>query len=88
MVMRECSAAYTMFVIAEVHAFADDHGRPARLMMNAELSAAGEWRDVETTRRETERCSVAQVLEARQGTEDQCQQRQPQHDGEGDGQGS
>jgi hypothetical protein len=33
-----------MFLVAEVHPFADGNGRTARLMMNAELSAAGEER--------------------------------------------
>ncbi|MDP2751068.1 MAG: Fic family protein [Rhodocyclaceae bacterium] len=34
-------AMMTMFVIAEVHPFLDGNGRTARLVMNAELSAAG-----------------------------------------------
>jgi len=33
-----------MFMVTEIHPFADGNGRTARLMMNAELSAAGEWR--------------------------------------------
>jgi fido (protein-threonine AMPylation protein) len=37
-------AAFIMFVIAEVHPFADGNGRTARLMMNAELVSAGESR--------------------------------------------
>jgi hypothetical protein len=37
-------AVFTMFLVAEVHPFADGNGRTARLMMNAELSLAGEWR--------------------------------------------
>lgn len=34
-------AIYAMFLIAEVHPFADGNGRVARVVMNAELSAAG-----------------------------------------------
>jgi hypothetical protein len=37
-------AVYMMFMIAEVHPFADGNGRVARIMMNAELVAAGEQR--------------------------------------------
>jgi Fic family protein len=37
-------AVYVMFLIAEVHPFADGNGRCARLMMNAELVAAGQAR--------------------------------------------
>jgi len=33
-----------MFLIAEVHPFMDGNGRIARIMMNAELSAANEFR--------------------------------------------
>jgi hypothetical protein len=95
-------AVFMMFLVAEVHPFADGNGRTSRLMMNAELSAAGEsriiiptvfrnnylaalnalshsatpeplirvldfawrwtaaidWQDVETTRRELEGCNA------------------------------
>lgn len=34
-------AVFMMFLIAEVHPFADGNGRTARLMMNSELTAAG-----------------------------------------------
>jgi Fic/DOC family len=34
-------AIYAMFLLAEVHPFVDGNGRVARLLMNAELSAAG-----------------------------------------------
>lgn len=37
-------AIFMMFLVAEVHPFTDGNGRTARLMMNAELSAAGEER--------------------------------------------
>ncbi|MGH8224523.1 MAG: Fic family protein [Gammaproteobacteria bacterium] len=37
-------AAFIMFLIAEVHPFTDGNGRLARVMMNAELSAAGKTR--------------------------------------------
>ena len=39
-------AAFMMFLITEVHPFADGNGRTARIMMNAELVAAGEERIV------------------------------------------
>lgn len=37
-------AVFMMFLVAEVHPFADGNGRCARLMMNAELVAAGQQR--------------------------------------------
>ncbi len=37
-------AAFAMFLIAEVHPFADGNGRVARAVANAELSAAGQQR--------------------------------------------
>lgn len=37
-------AVYMMFLISEVHPFADGNGRVARVMMNAELVAGGEER--------------------------------------------
>ncbi len=39
-------AAFMMFLITEIHPFADGNGRTARIMMNAELAAAGEERIV------------------------------------------
>ncbi len=39
-------AAYMMFLVSEVHPFADGNGRVARVMMNAELVAGGEERIV------------------------------------------
>ncbi len=43
-------AAFAMFLVAEVHPFADGNGRSARLLMNSELSAAGQQRIVVSTR--------------------------------------
>lgn len=37
-------AVYLMFLVAEVHPFTDGNGRIARIMMNAELAAAGDER--------------------------------------------
>jgi hypothetical protein len=37
-------AIFMMFLVSEVHPFADGNGRAARIMMNAELVAAGENR--------------------------------------------
>ncbi|HMJ01791.1 MAG TPA: Fic family protein [Conexibacter sp.] len=37
-------AAFAMFLVAEVHPFADGNGRVARALANAELSAAGQQR--------------------------------------------
>ncbi len=37
-------AAYMMFLVSEVHPFADGNGRIARVMMNAELIAGGQQR--------------------------------------------
>jgi Fic family protein len=37
-------AVFVMFLVAEVHPFLDGNGRTARIMMNAELAAAGEQR--------------------------------------------
>ena len=42
-------AIFMMFLIAEVHPFADGNGRAARVMMNAELVAAGECRIIVPT---------------------------------------
>jgi hypothetical protein len=39
-------AAFMMFLVSEVHPFVDGNGRVARVLMNAELSAAGEQRIV------------------------------------------
>ena len=42
-------AVFMMFLIAEVHPFADGNGRTARIMMNAELVAVGEERIIVPT---------------------------------------
>ena len=42
-------AVFMKFLVAEVHPFADGNGRTARIMMNAELVAAGEERIVVPT---------------------------------------
>jgi Fic/DOC family len=42
-------AVFMMFLVAEVHPFADGNGRVARVMMNAELVAAGESRIIVPT---------------------------------------
>jgi hypothetical protein len=42
-------AIFMMFMISEVHPFADGNGRTARIMMNAELVAAGENRIIVPT---------------------------------------
>ncbi len=42
-------AIFMMFLVSEVHPFADGNGRAARIMMNAELVAAGESRIIVTT---------------------------------------
>jgi prophage maintenance system killer protein len=42
-------AAFMMFLVSEVHPFADGNGRVARIMMNAELVSAGETRVIVPT---------------------------------------
>ena len=42
-------AVFIMFVTSEVHPFADGNGRVSRLMMNAELTAAGETKIIVPT---------------------------------------
>lgn len=42
-------AAFMMFLVSEVHPFADGNGRVGRIMMNAELVAAGERRIIVPT---------------------------------------
>jgi fido (protein-threonine AMPylation protein) len=42
-------AAFAMFAVSEVHPFADGNGRIARILMNSELTAAGEQRIIVPT---------------------------------------
>jgi fido (protein-threonine AMPylation protein) len=42
-------AIFMLFLVSEVHPFADGNGRAARIMMNAELVAAGESRIIVPT---------------------------------------
>jgi Fic family protein len=42
-------AAFMMFLVSEVHPFDDGNGRLARIMMNAELVSAREWRIIVPT---------------------------------------
>ena len=42
-------AIFMMFLVSEVHPFADGNGRAARIMMNAELAATGESRIIVPT---------------------------------------
>lgn len=42
-------AVFMKFLVSEVHPFADGNGRTARIMMNAELAAAGEQRIIVPT---------------------------------------
>jgi Fic family protein len=43
-------AAFAMYLVSEVHPFADGNGRTARVLMNSELTAAGQQRIIVTTR--------------------------------------
>jgi Fic/DOC family protein len=43
-------AAFAMFLVSEVHPFADGNGRMARLLMNSELTVVGQQRIVVRTR--------------------------------------
>ncbi|MDO8958852.1 MAG: Fic family protein [Rhodocyclaceae bacterium] len=55
-------ALMAMFLVAEVHPFLDGNGRLARLVMNAELSAAGEARIIVPTLAREEYLDCLRVL--------------------------
>ncbi len=55
-------AVFMMFLISEVHPFADGNGRTARIMMNAELAAAGEERIIIPTVYRSNYLSALKVL--------------------------
>jgi hypothetical protein len=55
-------AVAMMFVVAEVHPFDDGNGRMARIMMNAELSAAGQCRIIVPSVYRTEYLSALSAL--------------------------
>lgn len=55
-------AAFVMFLVAEVHPFADGNGRTARIMMNAELLAAGEERIIIPTAYRTDYLGALKAL--------------------------
>jgi hypothetical protein len=62
-------AAFMMFLVAEVHPFADGNGRAARVMMNAELVAAGEARIIIPTVFRTEYLQALKALTHNHRTE-------------------
>ena len=55
-------AVYMMFLVSEVHPFADGNGRIARVMMNAELVSAGEERIIIPTIFRTNYLSALKAL--------------------------
>lgn len=62
-------ALFAMFLVSEVHPFLDGNGRLARLVMNAELTAAGECRIIVPTLAREEYLDCLRVL-SRQGEPD------------------
>ena len=62
-------AVLMMFLIAEVHPFADGNGRLARIMMNAELVAAGETRILMPTVYRANYLSAMKAVTNRAGVE-------------------
>lgn len=62
-------AVFMMFLVAEVHPFADGNGRMARLMMNAELIAAGEQRIIIPTIYRNNYLSALKALSNRNSAE-------------------
>ena len=55
-------AAYAMFVVSEVHPFTDGNGRVARVLMNAELTAAQQQRIVVPTSLRTDYLSGLRAM--------------------------
>lgn len=55
-------AVFTMLLVSEVHPFADGNGRVARIMMNAELVAAGQERIVIPTSYRTDYLGALKAL--------------------------
>ncbi len=62
-------AVFMMFLVAEVHPFADGNGRLARIMMNTELIAAGEQRIIIPTIYRNNYLSVLKALSNRNSAE-------------------
>ena len=62
-------ALFAMFLVSEVHPFLDGNGRLARLVMNAELTAAGECRIIVPTLAREEYLDCLRML-TRQGEPD------------------
>jgi hypothetical protein len=62
-------AIYAMFLIAEVHPFADGNGRIGRLLMNSELSAAGLERIIVTARQRDSYLGALSALTTNQMTD-------------------
>lgn len=62
-------AVYMMFLVSEVHPFADGNGRIARIMTNAELVAAGEERIVVPTVYRANYLSALKALSQTQNAE-------------------
>ena len=58
-----------MFLVAEVHPFTDGNGRVARIMMNAELVAAGEERIIIPTIFRNNYLAALKALSGNESTE-------------------
>lgn len=62
-------AVFMMFLVAEVHPFADGNGRVARIMMNAELVATGEQRIIIPTIYRSNYLSALKAISSRHSAE-------------------
>lgn len=62
-------AVFTMFLVSEVHPFADGNGRVARVMMNAELVAANEERIIIPTAFRTDYLGALKAISQNARTE-------------------